>query len=196
MLKVYASGFSRSRRALWACEEVGAPYEVVELEWPPSQHPEFLEISPAGTVPAIQDGEVRLIESLAICEYVSRTYGGDLVVEPGDRDYYEYLQFTQYGEATLQPPVVWARRFGPYSPKIVAGARDDFAARLRVIEGALADGREFLTAGRFTVADLSVGFVLVLSKFLGFADLHPPTVKAYVDRLRTRPAYRKAYGLD
>src|SRR5256885_1580982 len=93
MIKVYASGAARSQRGKWACEEVGAPYEVVELEWPPMANPGYLEINPAGTVPAIVDGGVTLTESLAICEYVSRTYGeGRLVVDPGDPGYWEYLE--------------------------------------------------------------------------------------------------------
>src|SRR5437879_4550609 len=116
MIKVYASGAARSQRVKWACEEVGAPYEVIELEWPPAKNPGYLAINPAGAVPAIVDGDVRLTESLAICEYVGRKYGdGDLVVEAGEAGYYEYLELAQFGEATLQPALAWARRFGPYS---------------------------------------------------------------------------------
>jgi len=60
MIKVYASGAARSQRVIWACQEVGAPYEVVELEWPPARNPGYLEINPAGTVPAVVDGAVTL----------------------------------------------------------------------------------------------------------------------------------------
>jgi len=197
MLKVYASGAARSQRVKWACEEVGAPYQVVELEWPPMANPGYLEINPAGTVPAIVDGDVTLTESLAICEYVSRTYGeGRLVVEPGQAGYWEYLELAQFGEGTLQPALAWARRFGPYSKEIADHARDAWVTRLGFLEQRLNDGREFITAGRLTVADITIGFTLSLASHIGkMGDLLPSTVADYRDRLRARPAYRKAYGL-
>lgn len=196
MIKVYASGGARSRRVLWTCEEIGAPYEVVSLRFPPRlHHPEFLQISPAGAVPAMEDGEVRLIESLAICEYVCRKHGGDLVVEADEPGYWDYLQFLQFGEATLAPPLGWARRLGPYSDKVLAEARETFAIRLKVIERALEDGREFLAAGRLTLADVSVGYALGLSELTGLNELIPPIVLAYQDGLKARPAYQRAYAI-
>jgi glutathione S-transferase len=197
MIKVYASGAARSQRVKWACEEVGAPYEVVELTWPPMANPGYLEINPAGTVPAIVDGKVTLTESLAICEYVSRTYGGgQLVVEPTDAGYWEYLELAQFGEGTLQPALAWARRFGPYSKEIADHAREAWVTRLGFLEQRLEDGREFVTAGRLTVADIAIGFTLALASHVGrMGDLLPPVVTDYRDRLTARPAYRKAYGL-
>jgi glutathione S-transferase len=196
LLKVYACGEARSRRVLWALEEVGAPYEVVELTFPPRvHHPEYLAISPAGTVPAIEDGDVRLTESLAICEYVSRTYGGDLTVAAEEPGYFGYLELLHFGEGTLAPPLAWYRRFGRLSDAAAADARDSFAIRLTKVERAVADGREYLAAGRFTLADISVGFALSLSMVHGLHAMLPAPVRAYHDRLRARPAYRRAYGL-
>jgi glutathione S-transferase len=196
MLTIHTSGASRGQRVIWACEEVGAPYRVVEHPWPPLEAPAFRALNPAGTVPVLEHGDVRLIESLAICEYVSRTFGGDLHLDPGDSDYWDYLQVAQFGEATLQPPQAWARRFGANDAGVLAHSREHFALRLSVIEAKLADGRAFLTARRFTLADLSIGFVITLSSFLGLGDLLTPNVKAYRNRLRDRPAYRRAYNLE
>lgn len=195
MLTIYGSGAARNRRVVWACEEVGAPYRLVEIDWPPGEDADFIRINPAGTVPVLEHGDVRLIESLAICEYVSRTFGGDLHLDPGDPGYWDYLQLAQFGEATLQPPQAWARRFGARDPWILEHSRQQFSDRLRVIDARLADGRAHLAAGRFTLADLSIGFVITLSAALGFGDLLTPRVKAYLDGLRERPAYRRAYGL-
>jgi glutathione S-transferase len=194
MIRIYASRFSRSRRALWVCEEAGAPYEVVELPWPPRSSPGYLDISPAGVVPAIQDGDVTLSESLAICEYVARRHRPELIVEPDQPDYFAYLQLLHFGESTLQPPLVWARRFGPLAEQALADARDAFTLRLSAIERTLADGREWLVRDRFTCADLSVGFPLILARRLGLGDLIPPLTQAYRDRLRARPACERAYA--
>jgi glutathione S-transferase len=194
VITVYASEMSRSRRVLWVCEEAAAPYTVVELAWPPRQHPDFLKINPAGTVPAIADGDLVLTESLAICEYVARRHRPELVVEPDRPDYWTYLQWLQFGEGTLQPPVAWARRYGPLSPDAMQSARDAFAIRAGALDQALADGREWIAAGRFTIADISLGFPLILAPAMGLKDLMPPGVQAYRDRLRARPACRRAYG--
>ena len=196
MITVYASGDSRSRRVLWALEEVGAPYEVVELQFPPKvHHPEYRAISPACAVPAITDGDLTLIESLAICEYVSRKHGGRLTVEPDEPGYYDYLQVLQFGDATLAPPCAWARRFGRLHPNALADARETFALRVGVVQRRLADGRDFLAAERLTLADMSVGFVLGLAEMVGLGDLIPAEVAAYGERLRSRPAYHRAYAV-
>jgi glutathione S-transferase len=193
MIKVYAARGTRSLRVLWTLEELGAPYEVVSLKFPPRvHHPEFLAISPAGGLPAIQDGEATLIESLAIGEYLNRKFGGDLVVAPEEVGHLDYLQLLHFGEATLAPPLAWARRFGARLDAALADGREAFTLRLRVIERALADGREFLAAGRLTLADISVGYTLGLSERAGLHELLPTTVLAYEERLMARPAYRRA----
>jgi glutathione S-transferase len=197
MIKVYASGATRSRRVLWALEELGGAYEVVPLKFPPRvHHPEFLEINPAGVLPAIQDGDVTLIESLAICMYVNRKLGGDLVVQEEEPGYLDYIQLLHFGEASLAPPLGWARRFGPRLEEVMAEARETFALRLSVVERTLADGREFLAAERLTLADLSVGYALGLSKLSGLYEVVPPSVVHYHGRLQARPAYRRAYAIN
>jgi glutathione S-transferase len=196
MIKVYAFGNSRSRRVLWALEEIGAAYEKIELpSWPPGSNADYLSINPAGTVPAIEDGDVRLTESLVICEYLGRTYGGGLVVEPQEADVLRYQELMHFGEATLMPPLTWTRRFGRLSPDAMTECRQAFASRLQVLEQALADERPFLAAGRLTVADLSVGFALRLSKLFGLGSLLPPKTANYLAGLEARPAFQRAYDL-
>jgi glutathione S-transferase len=197
LLKVFTFGDSRSRRVLWALEEIGLAYERVELPaWPPRSQADYLAVNPAGTVPAIEDGDIRLTESLVICEYLGRTYGGGLVVGPEEPGTLRYQELVSFGESTLMPPLTWARRFGRMSEAALAECRGAFAARLATVEQALADGRQFLVADRLTVADLSVGFVLRLSRLYGLASLIPPVTAQYAARLEARPAFRRAYGLD
>ena len=70
-----------------------------------------------------------------------------------------------------------------------------FVARLKLLTAALADGREFLCAGRFTLADVAVAFPLVMAGGLRnggrpLDSFFKPTVAAYLARLQARPAYR------
>ena len=196
MIRVFTFGESRSRRVLWALEEIGLAYERVELPaWPPRSQPEFLAVNPAGMVPALEDGGVRVTESLVICEYLGNAYGGGLVVGEGERDFLRYRELVFYGESTLMPPLAWTRRFGKLSATAMAECREAFTERLATVETALSDGRAFLVAGRLTVADLSVGFVLRLSGLYGLGSQLPALTAEYLARLEARPAFRRAYDL-
>ncbi len=196
MITIYGFGGARSRRVIWACEEIGAPYEVKVTAMPVREkHPEFLELSPAGALPAMVDGDVTMIESLAICEYVVRKHGGGLILGPDDKGYTDYLQYLAFGEGTLAPPLTWTRRFGPELEKPIAMGREAFVQRQAVLSHALKDGRPWLAGETFTLADISVGYVLGLAQLFGVGDLIVPDVAAYHERLKARPAYQRAYAV-
>lgn len=190
---------ARSFRPLWALEELRLPYELVMLPFPPRVHArDFLEVNPAGTIPAFSDGRTRMTESVAICEYLaSRHDPGGLSVRPDEPDYGAYLNWSDYGEATLTFPQTIVLRYGRFEPEArrlpqaVADYERWFLARLRGVEAALAD-RSHLAAGRFTVADISVGYALMLAGYLGLADRFPATVAGYWQRLQARPAFERA----
>ncbi|CAN6168267.1 unnamed protein product, partial [Urochloa humidicola] len=63
-------------RVLVCLEEVGAEYEVVNIDFQANEHksPEHLARNPFGQIPAFQDGDVVLFESRAISKYVLRKY--------------------------------------------------------------------------------------------------------------------------
>ncbi len=80
MATLYHVPTSRSLRVLWTLEEIGATVEVKSLGVRPRlQESEYLAINPAGTLPALIDGDRAIYESLAICEYLSARHGSDLV---------------------------------------------------------------------------------------------------------------------
>jgi glutathione S-transferase len=84
MATLYHVPTSRSLRVLWTLEEIGATVEVKSLGVRPRlQEPEYLAINPAGTLPALIDGDRAIYESLAICEYLAARHGSDLIVAPG-----------------------------------------------------------------------------------------------------------------
>ena len=86
MATLYHVPTSRSLRVLWTLEEIGATVEVKSLGVRPRlQEPEYLAINPAGTLPALIDGDRAIYESLAICEYLAARHGSDLVVAPTSR---------------------------------------------------------------------------------------------------------------
>ena len=105
-MRLYHCDNSRSFRALWALEEVGAAYELISLSFPPREtSPDYLGINPLGTVPFLVDGETRMTESAAICQYLAdRHSGARLNVAVDAPRYGDYLNALHYGEATLTVP--------------------------------------------------------------------------------------------
>lgn len=83
-MKLYHCADARSLRPLWAIEELGVDCELVALPFPPRVRDKaFLEQNPLGTVPLLIDGETRMSESAAICDYLGHRFGpSDLVVAP------------------------------------------------------------------------------------------------------------------
>ena len=109
---------ARSFRALWALEEVGQPYRLEILPFPPRYLArQYLEINPLGTVPLMIDGEVRMTELAAICQYLAERYAGPpLAVRPDEPGYGAYLNALHFGEATLTFPQTLILRYGHFEP--------------------------------------------------------------------------------
>jgi glutathione S-transferase len=197
MIELWHCPDARSFRPLWALEELGLPYELHLLPFPPRvRAPEYLEINPLGTIPAFRDGETFMTESAAIVQYlVTRHAPNELVVAEDDPAYGAWLNWLHFGEATLTFPqtlVLRYRRLEPGRAEVVA---DDYArwflSRLRHVDRALQQA-EWLCAGRFTAADISVGYALLLATQLGLAEQFAPSVAEYWARLQARPAFQAA----
>lgn len=199
MIELYHCVDTRSFRALWALEEMGLAYRLHVLPFPPRLHrPEFLALNPLGTVPLLVDGEVRMTESAAITQYLATRYGpSSLAVEVSEADYGLWLDWLHRSEATLTFPQTIVLRYSRMEPeeRRLQQAADDytqwFLSRLRHLTRALAE-REWLCAGRFTMADLCVGFALMSARDLGLEHKFSPEIRAYWARLAARPGFLAA----
>lgn len=199
MIELYHCVDARSFRALWALEGMGLAYHLHLLPFPPRLfQPDYLEANPLGTIPLMIDGAVRMTESAAIPQYLATRYGPTtLAVRPDEADYGLWLDWLHRSEATLTFPQTIVLRYTRLEPKErrVAQAADDytqwFLSRLRHLTRALAD-REWLCAGRFTMADLCVGYALLLARTLDLAHKFSPEIAAYWERLSARPAFLAA----
>src|SRR4051812_36470373 len=76
MIQLYYSPRTRAVRPRWLLEEMGIPYELIRLNLSevPQTRPEYFKLHPHGAVPTLQDGELTLIESGAICSYLAEKY--------------------------------------------------------------------------------------------------------------------------
>ena len=201
-LKLYHCKGARSVRPLWTLEEMGIPYELESMRFPPRLFREgYLNINPLGTVPTLVDGDVTMTESAGICQYLVDRYGPtDLGLAPAEKDYGTYLNWLHRSDATLTFPQTIVLRYTQFEPeeRRLKQAADDytqwFFARLRSVEQATAD-REYLCADRFTIADIAVGYALYLAETLGLRGGFKPNTEAYYRRLRERPAFERALDL-
>jgi glutathione S-transferase len=207
MVTVYSAPNTRAIRVIWVLEEIGVKAEIKSMPYPPRQHaPDYFAVNPTGLVPLLIDGEVRLSESMAICDYLATKHGSPLVVPTNDPERPQFLQWLWYGESTLMTPLSrlnvvrqverqFERKGGPEVDALIAGARDHVAERLKMLERRL-EGRDFLVAGRLTLADISVGYPLHLVGLLGVDNLLGPRAVAYRERLRARPAHQRAIAVS
>lgn len=199
MLTLFHCADARSFRPLWALEELGVPYELKMLPFPPRfLKREYLEINPLGTIPLLVDGDTKMTESAAICQYVVTKYGpSPLAVTVDDPAYGAFLNWLHFGEATLTFPQTLVLRYSRLepdekkNPQVASDYARWFLARLRGID-AVVSKTETLCAGRFTVADISVAYALMLAQTLGLDEQFSPAVTAYWARLQEREGFKRA----
>jgi glutathione S-transferase len=198
MIKLYHCADARSFRALWALEELGLPYELVMMPFPPrARVAGYRDLNPLGTVPVLFDGEHRLTESAAMGHYLGAKYGPtDLVVRPEEPAFADYLNLLHMGEATLTFPqtiVLRYTRLEPPERRAVQAAEDYrqwFVARLKAASTMVGD--RFVCADRFTMADISFAYALLLAENLGMADRFPPKLAPYWQSMQDRDGFQRA----
>jgi glutathione S-transferase len=199
-MTLYHCPGARSMRVVWTLEEMGLDYELRTLPFPPRVlQKDYLGINPLGTVPYFIDGRTRMTESAAICQYLVETRGpAPLAVRTDEADYGAYLNWLHYSDATITFPQTIVLRYSMLEPQerrlpqAVEDYRGFFLGRLRAVEAALADGRDYLCAERFTIADICVGYALYLARMLKIEDAFTPRIGAWWERLSARPAFRRA----
>ena len=208
-LKLWHCKGSRSVRPLWALEEMGLSYELQVMKFLPRfKHPNYTEINPIGTVPFFTDSGdknsinvAKMTESVAICSYLADKYGPtDLAVGTEEVDYSDYLNWLYRSDATLTFPLTIILRYTRLEPeeRRLEQAVEDytvwFFSRLRCVESAL-ESKEYLCAGRFTLADIVVGYALAFAANLGLRDGFKDNTNDYFERLKERPGFQKATSL-
>ena len=197
MITVFGEG--RGFRVVWLLEEMGLAYRLrpVDLQAGVENDAEFLAINPAGFIPAIQDGDVTMVESIAIMEYLMARYGPtSLAPDPHDAAFPGYQQFLHMGEAGLAMGAYFvggARNFAPEAERdnwSAGQALEMFESRLRLVTRQLARS-PYLAGEAFTAADISVTFALELARRFGGIALGEAE-QGYMARTSGRAAYERA----
>lgn len=190
---------ARSFRPLWALEEMELTYELKMLPFPPRVFAkEYFEVNPLGTIPAFRDGEIFMTESSAICEYLATKYGPTpLAVTSAEPEFGAYLNALYFGEATLTFPQTLVLRYSRLepperrNPQVAEDYARWFNGRLKAVMRRV-ESHDFICAARFTMADISVGYALLLAKDLGIDGEFTPALRAYWERITARSGFARA----
>src|SRR6201992_1909274 len=177
MITLYHCDAARSFRPLWMLEELGLPYELKMLPFPPRVlAKEYLALNPLGTIPFMVDGETKMTESSGICHYLGIKYGPTpLMVAESDPAYGAFLNWMYFSDATLTFPQTLVLRYTQLepeerrNPQVATDYAKWFLGRLRAVEAAIGKS-EMLCAGRFTAADIVIGYALRLAGTIGLAQ--------------------------
>ena len=210
MITVHHLEHSRSQRVLWLLEELGVPYELKKY----ARDPETLlapaslrAVHPLGKSPVVTDGDTTIAESGAIMEYLVETYGeGKLAPPRGTPERNRYTYFMHYAEGSAMPPLLLKlvfERIKAKAPLLIRPVAKALAAKVLstfvhpqlklhfdFLEAEL--GKSTWFAGEeLTAADVQMSFPIEAFAARG-DDGSRPRLRAFLERIRARPAYRKA----
>ncbi len=197
MLKIWGRANSINvQKALWVADEIGIPYERVDIGGPfgGNQEPAYLALNPNGLVPTIEDDGFVLWESNSIVRYLAASRNSPLLpADPKARAAAERWmdwQLTSLGGMTT---IFWGLVRTPPDKRdagAIEAARVHMAEKWRIVDAHLAD-RPYLAGDAFTVGDIPVGAMAY--RWFNLAIERPAlaNLQAWYQRLTTRPPYQK-----
>lgn len=211
MITVHHLENSRSQRILWLLEELQAEYDVRlykrdrETSLAP---PELVAVHPLGKSPVVTDGDVTVAESGAIIEYLVAKHGGKLKPPQGTDEQRAYTYWLHYAEGSFMPLMIVALILNrietapmpffikPVAKGIVAKVRGGYLENnvrrnLQHMESTL-QASPWFCGSEFTAADIQVSFALEAAEVSGSLDDSHPAIRAFLERVRARPAYQRA----
>lgn len=203
MLTLHFAPNSRAVRTLWLLEELGLPYELNRMDF----HPKDLKSDahrarhPLGRIPVLEDGDIMIFESGAIAEYIiERHKNGGLKPSVDAPNFPDYLQWFHYCEGMVMPPintiVVQTILLPPErrDETALGQAQRLLAKAVQPVEDGM-QGKDYL-AGDFSAADTMLGHSIMMAERMGIVTDEHPNLKAYIQRLKARPALQKAFEYD
>jgi glutathione S-transferase len=210
MLTVHHLNNSRSQRVLWLLEELALPYEVAFYQRNAITQlapPELRAIHPLGKSPVVTEDGAVVAETGAIIEYIVEKAGGRLRPAAGTTERLRWTYWLHYSEGSLMPPLLMRLIFSllpgrsPALMRVFARAISDrmqggyinpqLKTHFDFIESELA-GSTWFAGAEFSAADIMMSFPLEAGAARANALDGRPRIKAFLEAIHARPAYRKA----
>ncbi len=200
MITLYHVPQSRSMRVLWLLHELDEQFQVVIMPFDKSlRRPEFLSLSPAGRVPAMEIEGERMFESGAMVQYLCERFSPERMGRmPGAPDRMAWLTWLHFAETvsahaaalTQQHIMLYDDKMrSPYVMKLEAAR---LAKCYEAIEARLStpiENRDYLLTSGFSAVDIAVGQAVYIGKHFAKIDAFPE-LSAWYDRLSERTSFQ------
>ncbi len=193
-MKLYHDPNSRSVRPLVVLEEAGASYDLIPTLLSQGDHltTAYRALHPLAQLPVLVDGSLTVFESTAICMYLAERFPDRRLAPPTDSPQRgPYYQWCTFVPGSLEP--AFGREFQERNGGSVVPGTPALGAVLSVLSEALAE-RTYLLDSGYSVADAITGTTIALLPKYGVTL--SASLRAYVERLRERPATNKAWSLS
>lgn len=198
MIKLYGVIRSRSNRPHWGLEEMEVPYEFYQLDFSKGDNRSefYLGINPSGKMPALQDGDLVLTESGAICNYLAEKFPEKGMIPPSgtpERALYDEWMF--FLQTELEQPL-WTKGKHTFAlkeevrvPAVINTTIYEFKRAAKVAAKRLGD-KEFLVGNNITMVDIVLAHTLKWAVAFEFPVDHE-NLLAFLKRMEDRPAYKR-----
>jgi glutathione S-transferase len=206
MITLHHCPQTRSMRTLWLLNELEVEFQLRVHAFDRSlRDPEYLTLSPAGRVPALEiDGE-RMFETGAITEYLCERFSPERLGRmPGAPDRMAWLVWVHFAEtisqhaAALTQQHVVLREDHMRSPIVMKLEAARIAKCYDALEARLStpvENRDYLLTSGFSAADISVGQAVYMARHFVTLDQHPAVAEWY-DRITEREAFQASMPED
>ena len=189
-MRLYWAPRTRSLRALWMLEEIGAPYDrvLVDLTNGGQHSPEYHAVNPMEKVPALELDGACVAESGAIIAFLAERFPQAGLAPPiGDPLRGRYLQWLFFSGSCIEAAIT--QKFANVQMPEGSAGWGSFDKVFAVLVGSLVRRRPICSDENFSAADVLIAsdlhFVIDVFKML-----EPrPEFSAYLERCRSRPAF-------
>lgn len=196
----YFSPMSTASTVHWTIEELGVPYEAVQinLQDPKDKAEKLAKVNPNLKVPALVHDGVAIFESAAIQMYLGEAFGVEKGLYPapgphrGEAMKWIVWANVSMGDALGRVMRNLGERFPAEQRNAAAGeaAKKELANYLKVANDHL-EGKAFFLGDKISVVDFHLASFMNYAQFCG-VDLTPyPKLSAWVGTCTSRPVYKK-----
>lgn len=198
MLKIWGRKNSINvQKVLWCCEELGLPFERVDVGGPfvSNDEPWYLALNPTGLVPTISDDGFVLWESNAIVRYLAARYGAGTFWPQDPQARAEADRWMDFQATTLwanlRPVFLGLRRTPPEErdEDLLEASRKRAEEAFAILDAHL-NGRGYIGGSSPNMGDIPLGAAAYRWFELEVRRPSMPSLEAWYERLRGRPAYR------
>lgn len=199
MYKLFFSPGSSAMAPQAVLEEIGAPYELVELDVAAKEHEAaaYRKLNPNGRIPTLVDDDFVIFETAAICQYLADKHPEAKLVPPiNTRERARFYQWLTFMTNTVQVGFIdwfhpeWTFPDLERQAALKARAEEKLGDHFQVLHDGIGNGA-FVVGSQFTVADIYLTMLARWSRLLAKPAWEWPNIKRVVGATYRRPAFQR-----